>query len=518
MFFLIISLMSLSLIGIIIVQIYWISNAAKSYKKQFDQNVISAMNKAVDNILEKDFIDFYAQFVEFHKAKKNFLKELNFQKFVYEQTNTSTNTTFRFSSNATYENYYNSSLREDGAVIRSGNIKNELYTIRKRINNAEMRSISDQENLTFYNSLNEVDKQFVHNVYIINKKPIHKRISKQTIHKYLKESFDKYKIPLEFGFGVYEKDRLIRLKSDYFKYLKGSTFRTVMFDTKNRLQGEQVDICVNFLNEKKYVYKQISLMLFISIFFTVVIITSFGISIHQMFFQEKLSDIKTDFINNITHEFKTPIATINIALESMKNPKIIENKESVFMYMKMIKEENKRMLCQVENILRISKLQKDDLKITTEPLNYISLVQEAVKHLDLLLKQNEGVIRVHLSHLNAKGQGSKEHLLNSFVNVIENGIKYSKEKPQIDIYFKNEDKFFVIEIQDKGIGMSKSVQKRIFDKFYREQKGNIHDVKGHGLGLTYAKKVLSYHRGKIEVRSEKNKGSVFTIKLPLFLE
>jgi two-component system phosphate regulon sensor histidine kinase PhoR len=217
----------------------------------------------------------------------------------------------------------------------------------------------------------------------------------------------------------------------------------------------------------------------------------------------------------MTHEFKTPIATINLALDAIKNPKIIDDKEKVLRYIEMIREENKRMHGQVENVLRISKLEKNQLDLTSEVSDLHDIIIDAITHVDLIVKNKGGYIKTHLEAIQSEVNISKFHFTNVIVNMLDNAVKYSNEAPHIDIYTENIGNFIILKIKDQGIGMSKTVQKQIFEKFYREQKGNIHDVKGHGLGLSYVKKIVEHNNGEVYVESEKGKGSTFTVKLPL---
>ena len=217
----------------------------------------------------------------------------------------------------------------------------------------------------------------------------------------------------------------------------------------------------------------------------------------------------------MTHEFKTPIATINLALDAIKNPKVIDDKEKIHRYLQMIREENKRMHAQVENVLRISKLEKRELDIKKEALDIHDIIEDAVEHVNLILEDRGGKIEIHLKANRSEALVNDVHFTNVLVNILDNAIKYSPDIPKIDIFSENIKDFIILKIQDQGAGMSKVAQKRIFEKFYREHTGDIHNVKGHGLGLAYVKRIVDDHNGQITVESEKNKGSTFIIKLPL---
>ena len=249
--------------------------------------------------------------------------------------------------------------------------------------------------------------------------------------------------------------------------------------------------------------------------FTLVIVLTYSSALNQLIKQKQISEIKTDFINNMTHEFKTPIATINLALDAIKNPKIIDDKEKVQRYLQMIKEENKRMHAQVENVLRISKLEKNELDISKEPRDVSEIIEDAIDHVSLIVEDREGIVNKHFNAQRNTILLNEVHFTNVLVNVLDNAIKYSPNAPIIDVFTENIKDFILIKIQDQGAGMSKVAQKRVFEKFYREHTGDLHNVKGHGLGLAYVKQIVEDHNGQIYVESEKGKGSTFIIKMPL---
>jgi two-component system phosphate regulon sensor histidine kinase PhoR len=217
----------------------------------------------------------------------------------------------------------------------------------------------------------------------------------------------------------------------------------------------------------------------------------------------------------MTHEFKTPIATINLALDAIKNPKVIDDKEKVYRYLQMIRDENKRMHAQVENVLRISKLEKKELEINKESNDIHSIIEDAIDHVNLIIDDRNGSITTHFDAKRTSVLLNDVHFTNVFVNILDNAIKYSPDNPVIDIYTENVKEFVIVKIKDQGAGMTKAAQKRIFEKFYREHTGDLHNVKGHGLGLAYVKRILDDHNCQIFVESEKGKGSTFIIKVPL---
>ena len=245
--------------------------------------------------------------------------------------------------------------------------------------------------------------------------------------------------------------------------------------------------------------------------YTLVIIVAFISVMYQLIKQKKISEIKSDFINNMTHEFKTPIATINLAVEAIKNPKIIDDHEKVIRYATMIKEENKRMHAQVENVLRISKLDKNQLEIQKAPHLLHEILEDAITHISLIVSDRNGYVNAHFETESVHIMANEMHLTNVFVNILDNAIKYSPESPELDVFTSIKGSYVTVEIKDKGAGMSPIVLKQVFEKFYREHTGNIHNVKGHGLGLAYVKKIVENHGGKVYAKSEKGKGSSFFV-------
>ena len=217
----------------------------------------------------------------------------------------------------------------------------------------------------------------------------------------------------------------------------------------------------------------------------------------------------------MTHEFKTPIATINLALDAIKNPKIISDKEKVTRYLQMIKEENKRMNAQVENVLRISQLQKKQLNISKDRYKLHDLIEDAITHVELIVEDRNGYIKTHFNAVKSSVLANDTYFTNVIVNVLDNAVKYSNDAPKIDVYTENVGNNILLSIKDQGNGMNKAVQKRIFEEFYREYTGDVHNIKGHGLGLSNVKRIVENHQGIVSVESEKGIGSTFIIKLPL---
>lgn len=238
-------------------------------------------------------------------------------------------------------------------------------------------------------------------------------------------------------------------------------------------------------------------------------------SINYMMQQKKIADIKTDFINNMSHEFKTPLATISVATDSLANDKIASVPEKVKYYSQLIKQENLRMKKQVENVLNMSKLERNEVQLFLKETNVRSLIQKITQSFELIVHERGGELIQDFKATNYTFKIDEFHLSNMLVNLLDNANKYSPEAPEVLVQTRNEGSFYVIEIRDKGMGMETGNKLKIFEKFFREETGNIHNVKGQGLGLSYVKKIVELHKGSIHVESALGKGSSFTVKLPM---
>lgn len=266
---------------------------------------------------------------------------------------------------------------------------------------------------------------------------------------------------------------------------------------------------------KKQVWASLKWELIGAAVFMLIIIAAFYVTIRSLLNQKKLSEIKSDFINNMTHEFKTPLATISLAVDAIRNDKVQADPTKMKYFSSIIKEENIRMNKHVETILQAALMEKQELKLNIIPLHVHEVIQHALDNHQLQLQDKEGVVELYLNAANDLIEGDEVHFTNMISNLVDNAIKYSKDKPVIRITTHSTTKNIVIRVEDNGIGMNKESLKRIFEKFYRAHTGNLHNVKGFGLGMSYVKTVVDAHRGKIKVDSTLGKGSSFTIEVSL---
>jgi two-component system, OmpR family, phosphate regulon sensor histidine kinase PhoR len=266
---------------------------------------------------------------------------------------------------------------------------------------------------------------------------------------------------------------------------------------------------------KNVVWKQMVWMLIGAVIFTFIIFTAFFITIRALLRQKKLSEIKSDFINNMTHEFKTPLATISLAVDALKNEKVVNDKTKMDYFSGIIKEENKRMNKQVETILQAALMDKEAVQLKEVPLHAHELITSAINNIQLPLNEKNGVLETHFNATNDLILADDVHFTNIINNLLDNAVKYSKENLKIKLTTSNFNGHIRIKIEDNGIGMNKETLNRVFEKFYRAHTGNIHNIKGFGLGLSYVKSVVDALHGRIKAESTPGKGSCFTLEFPV---
>ena len=520
-FRLLVLLMSLSLIGIILVQVYWFNTSFKNNDEQFKIHVKQVISDVADKIQKQETYKFYDKINHIKDSTGKLPKKDDLLEFYYVQKNPKTNKTIVYSNSIISEDYnisptfFDKKFNSEKFKSFSSKRVTEVYNNNSVDNSGISQSLIPDVRLEKSVNLDILDNAIfeISAKDVLSAMPLEERVSVPVLQKLIKKELEEHGVETKFEFGIYSNNLATKIKSNEFKYDKDATYSIPVFiDNEGSTKYE---LLVTFPLKKKFLLSELISITVLSIIFTLIILIAYSSALNQLIRQRQISEIKNDFINNMTHEFKTPIATINLALDAIKNPKIIDDKEKVLRYLQMIKDENKRMHAQVENVLRISKLEKKELDIVKEPHNIHEIIEDAIEHVNLILADREGTIISHFNALRNTVLINDVHFTNVIVNILENAIKYSPNVPEIEICTENIKDMIIIKIKDKGLGMSKAAQKRIFEKFYREHTGDIHNVKGHGLGLSYVKRIVDDHNGQVYVESEKGKGSTFIIKLPL---
>ncbi|MEQ1746673.1 MAG: HAMP domain-containing sensor histidine kinase [Saprospiraceae bacterium] len=480
---LIIGMMTAALIGVICLQIYWIGWSIRLNEEQFDKNIFAVLNRVADKL----------QYFEDVAA----LEALN--------------TTYRFSNEA------NRNVRRAAKYLENG------YATRRvartdSLPNPASGSQSFEDNMTLW--------EYMKVSQLVDSKPLAERIQLDLLAQTLKEELDSRGINTPYQYGVYAKARssFVVVNDHYVvvdnspKVIHGgaatlytSPYRVALFPKDIESPGH---LSIYFPNRTSLVLGSVWQTLALSVIFTGIILFCFWYTVQVIYRQKKLSEMKTDFINNMTHEFKTPIATISLATDSIASPMVVNNPDKIKRFVDIIRQENRRMNSQVERVLQIAQLDKKDVQLSLADVNLHELIQQAAANFSLQVENRNGVLTLDLKAERPVISGDATHLVSVVHNLLDNANKYSPEKPEITVRTRNVPSGVAISVEDKGVGIGKDTRKHIFDKFYRVHTGNVHDVKGFGLGLSYVKAIVTAHKGFVDVYSEPGKGSAFTVTLP----
>lgn len=522
-FVLLLVLMSVSLIGIIFIQYFFILKNYDENNKQFSINVNYVLEETTSDVERNEFRKYVRKFRDLiaNEALVD-VDTLSIQNLIIIDENPEKRETIIYKNGVIEENliipktksYYDDIIdvisdRENISIKRLSNQREEKVFSNRRIEDnlspeqflLKVGKISKSKEVLFESAYNDISKR----------NPIEERIGDvNKFEKIIERNLERMNINLNFEYAIFDQDSITKISSEKFD-LSNQSYSSLIFKDENDLSNYSLKVA--FPGRTPFLLGSLVSVIITSIIFTSIIIIAYVTTILLLLRQRQISQIKTDFINNMTHEFKTPIATINLALSAIKNPKTIVNKEKVKKYLQMIYDENNRMHDQVENVLMISHLERNQLNIEKTKQDINEIIDLAISHVSLIVENNNGNIITEKNADNSIVIGNETHLINVMVNILDNAIKYNDNSPEILIKTLNIGSRILIEIKDNGIGMNKAVQSKIFEKFYRKQTGDLHDVKGHGLGLAYVKKIIAFHNGNINVDSAVGKGSKFTIQL-----
>ena len=516
--------MIVSILGIIILQGYWIFSAWNDKEKEFSLAVQQSLIRVADQIQERELNDYISAYERLLDSLKTPDDATFANVFLFLDEDKTNNLISYYAYGILEEDYkitpyLNPKLGDtletltDVKQVRNTTIinKNDVFN---RENNIAI-SIEKIKTIERMNISNQrIRSAFMD--YTANT-PIHKRLNIQELDFVIKSEFNAKMIITPYEFQILDNGLSTKIKSNNFKEnQEGFRYAIPIFQDEKGIRN--YELIVSFPEKDKYVFSSILSVGGLTLFLTLFIVFVSTSALYQIVQQKKISEIKTDFINNMSHEFKTPIATINLALDAISNPKSLKTPNKLIQYANLIREENNRMLIQVENVLRISQLQKSNETIHKKSIDLHKIILEATNHVQLLLNDKGGFLNTNLNASNYVINGNKDHITNIIINLMDNAIKYCDKKPNIKIETYNQKNDLIFTVSDNGIGMTPNVQKKIFDKFYRATSGNIHNIKGHGLGLSYVKKIIDLHKGKIILESKFGVGTNFIITLPLELK
>ena len=518
---------SLALIGLIAIQVYWVNNAINLGEQRFEQSVNEALNNVVLRLekqsaaaritrkfnLRKQGIVTASLRNPIAKSKQLVSDSLNDKtNYLLKNSNVNVKIIEEYASDSNGVAVKKSRQKEYSSDTTSGNFDARIKTDGPSFFQ-QFSSGSNQNWITHKNSMvNDIFDELISvNVY----NGFAPKVDTLLIDSVLKFELLQKGVSAKYFFGI-ANSKLAPSDS-----MKMSDREKKVFESpfKINLSPDNIFIKPQFLsvyfpNQRHYLLSSMWVLLFVSVGFMLALIFSFYYTISTIFQQKKLSQIKNDFISNMTHEFKTPISTISLAVEVLNDKSVEKSQERVSNYVKMIGDENKRLSLLVENILQTAILDKGEFKLKIQSIDIHTLIEQTFTNIELQVENKEGQITSHLDATRHIINADRIHITNILFNLIDNALKYSKENPEIIVSTRNDDEGVFISVKDNGIGISKENQKRIFDTMYRVPTGNIHNVKGFGLGLSYVKAVVIKHGGSIKVESDLGKGSTFTLYLP----
>lgn len=529
-------MMLLSIIGIIWVQIIWIKNAVEVQNDGFNNRVIQSLYQAANSIENSRQMNFFNNimpadpFSDYDSSQDVFglqgvisddpQDNNKLRISITDQSYTGGSDSSKITTtNKSYIITKDNTLIEDSSTYvttpgKPGKINQvkigEGITSNSRALNVRQNEFIEwlkKKSFEFQNQSSRLINEYyqLEKTLEIDPKEVEYTL-KQTL------AYTQINTPYEFAViknGVVQDGTFMNVhKSDFLK----SKYQIQLFP--DNMLRQNLILSVVFPERTNYVLGSMVWILGGSLLFSLFILATFALSLYFIIRQKKISEMKSDFINNMTHEFKTPIATINLAADTIVNSRVINDETSIRHFIGMIKKENSRMNKKVETILQIASLDKKEIEFKFEKVSINTIVERAVDTIEIQVHQRNGKIFVKLDAQEPFLYGDNEHLANLVNNLLDNAIKYSPESPQITVITKNCENGIILSVEDKGIGMTKAVQSKIFERFYRQSSGNVHDVKGFGLGLNYARSIIEAHKGTITVSSEPGKGSRFEIFLP----
>lgn len=488
---LIVGLMTVALIGVATLQVKWVADSLKANEEQFNNNVFEALNRVSEKLAFQEDLE-ALQHVN-NGFAQNFMEQ-----------------DVRSLIDKAHENHHD--------YLAPTLSKRQLLELSLSANTCNCSNCRAERA--------RIMTQFVAITQGLNQTPVVERINLQQLHNFLRqELYDKgIRIPYHYGVFDNRKKTFVIADGHYlveeqlnpatmagFKNLYNSEYGVNLFQQAEDPPGK---LLVYFPTKSSFIWSSVIRTLLASVVFMGLIMFCFAYTVMIVFKQKKLSEMKNDFINNMTHEFKTPIATISLASDSITNPMIINQPDKIRRFVDIIRQENKRMNAQVEKVLQMAQIERSNLNLKLTEVNMHEIIDRAVEYISLQVEQKEGTVRTNLNASQPIIEADLTHISNVINNLLDNANKYSPEKPDILIETFDRPGGIEILVHDKGIGMTREARKHIFEKFYRVHTGNLHDVKGFGLGLSYVKAIVEAHHGRVDVKSEPGKGSTFSVFLP----
>lgn len=499
--------MALSFLSLLYLQVSYIEEMVKMRRGQFEENVNRSLVKAVHNL-------------ELVETKKYLEKDVAAQARAARLSQQFNNQ----NAENVVEHHQYTVTSPDGSICSTF----ELKAITNRPSNVPKVMFSTGTNIPQTSrALQEILKEryvyqralldeVVYNIlYTASEKPLKERINFKQLDHFLKSELFNNGIDIPYHFSVTDRDGKVVYRCSDYVYEDEKIYSRLLFEKDPPAKMGFVNVFFPTLDD--YIFSSVRFMI-PSIIFTLVLLVTFVFTIYIIFRQKKLTEIKNDFINNMTHEFKTPISTISLAAQMLNDPAVGKSPVMFKHISGVINDETKRLRFQVEKVLQMSMFERQSVTLKKKEIDANELIQGVVNTFRLKVEKYNGTIDAELNAGDPVIFVDEMHFTNVVFNLLDNAVKYKKPDGDIALKVKtwNESGKLHISIEDNGIGIKKENLKKIFDKFYRVHTGNRHDVKGFGLGLAYVKKIITGHKGTIRAESELNVGTKFIIVLPLF--
>jgi two-component system phosphate regulon sensor histidine kinase PhoR len=529
--------MLVSLVGIIWIQTSWIGDAIAEQEQDFQVRVNEALN-AVNDSIDTEEVEFFLkqefggidsmvnQIVMLPDGKDRSVVEINVQRgdgitgqghdemmIIRSMTTDSSDRVNIYGDSSHREQIIisNDELGDSSnALVWSGIHETRLSVIDSIAEDSEIVVEQKQRVETMM-------QRFTFETLLTGE--LKDRINPKELKGKIKSALNKEGIAGTFTYAV-KNDKTGKYEADYmssdFDTMQSSEAFSKRLFQSDRRGRMNYTLVIQPADSGNFVWSKVWKMTTLSLAFTVLILLSFGYALYFIFKQKKVSQIKNDFINNMTHELKTPLASISLATASIKHPEIVKNPVEIRRLVKLIEDEKDRINSHVERVLDTAALDVGELKLSVEKVSILSIVTQAAKNVELSLLHVNGTLLIP-EDIDFAIAGDPFHLTNVFTNIFDNGIKYRSEAaPEIIVSLKQKPGWVVVTVQDNGIGMTAKQQKHAFDKFYRAEAGDIHTRKGFGLGLSYVKSVVEKLGGKVHMESKPNEGTTVTVQIPLY--
>ncbi len=485
-----IGLVSFALIGIITVQLLWINNTISENERQFHARVYAMLQRVVQKTERNEVALMY-----------RIRPRINRQ---FTQSSPGLSAAF---IDSVFRNFNSRSIDELRRFSKNSPFSKEIDQF---INQLDQMQQGFEGKITNKNERLQSVHQWLTFEAEVKRLPLKKRLQLSRIEDILMQEKANFNINTPMEYAVFDPNQqTAAIQSKGFQKNDPMPYSADIFP--NDVISASPRLYVDFPEKNKFLLHSIQWLLLLSLLFTLIILVSFYLTVKTILQQKKISEVKNDFINNMTHELKTPIATISLATDAMAH----NINESAKGFTGIIKQESERMHKHVEQILQMARIDRDEFKINTEEIDIGEFVKDVCENQIIRVNEKNGSLQLNLPENTIYVEADPDHFANVVYNLLDNALKYTKNEPYIEITIKEAGDNVYFTVKDNGIGMSREISKHVFDKFYRAGSGNVHNIKGFGLGLSYVKAVITRHRGDISVKSEPGKGSTFTIKLPV---